>query len=228
LSEPARGATVRAAAARVVRAVRFQGISLKAALPAALTAFDDARDRALCEAMCFESARWALRYERVLARLVTRPLPRSLQDVHALLLVGLAQLDAMRLPDYAALSSTAEAARCLRHPRHVALVNAVLRRFLRERESLEHDVASEPVAWHAHPDWLIRALRDDWGDAADAILEHNNRAAPTWLRVNLRQGSRETYRAALIEAGIESTPDPHADSALRVDQGVVATRLPGW
>jgi 16S rRNA (cytosine967-C5)-methyltransferase len=225
---PAQGAAVRAAAARAVRAVRFDGVSLKAALPAALAGIGDVRDRALCEAICFEATRWALRYEHLLDALLSRPLPGSLRDVHALLLVGLAQLDAMQLADYAAISSTAEAARLLRHPRHVGLVNAVLRSFLRERESLESTRLAEAVARHAHPAWLVQALQRDWGDAAQTILDGNNRAAPVWLRVNARHGSTGSYRARLVAAGIEAEASPLAAQALRIGHGVAATRLPGW
>jgi 16S rRNA (cytosine967-C5)-methyltransferase len=228
VSAAVQGAAVRAAAARAIRAVRFEGVSLKAALPTALSGLADARDRALCEAICFEATRWALRYEHLLDALLARPLPASVRDVHALLLVGLAQLDAMHLADYAAISSTAEAARLLRHPRHVGLVNAVLRRYLREREALAATRLSDPVAVHAHPAWLVQALRRDWSDEAEAILHENNRAAPVWLRVNARHGSTPDYRARLAAAGIEAESSPLAAQALRIGHGIAATRLPGW
>jgi 16S rRNA (cytosine967-C5)-methyltransferase len=222
------GAQVRALAAGVVRAVRFDGVSLKAALPPALERLSDARDRALCEAIAFEVARWSLRYECLLEHLLQRALPVAARDVHALLLVGLAQLDAMRLADYAAISSTAEAARVLRQPRHVGLINAVLRRFLRERESLLEEVARNPIAQHAHPSWLIDALRRDWGADADAMLEQNNRAAPMWLRVNSTRISRADYARQLDAAGIGSECSTLSPNALQLQGRHAPTSLPGW
>lgn len=221
------GAPVRAAAAGALRAVRFDGASLKPALAAATLGLDDGRDRALCEAICFEACRWALRYERWLAAMMERPLPASLRDVHALLLAGLAQLDAMAMPPYAAISATAEAARVLRHPRHVGLVNAVLRRFVREADRLRAgDV--EPAARHAHPAWFVQALQRDWPDAATRVLEQNNIPGPLWLRANARRVEAEALRARLRDAGHEATRPAFAPDALRLEPGAAPTRLPGW
>ncbi|MCI1711141.1 MAG: 16S rRNA (cytosine(967)-C(5))-methyltransferase RsmB [Chiayiivirga sp.] len=229
MSDAARGAALRVAAARVVRAVRFDGVSLKAAIAPVLGQFEDARDRALCEAICFETCRWALRYERLLARLMPRPLPPALRDLHALLLTGLAQLDAMKLADYAAISSTAEAARGLKRPRHVALVNAVLRRYLREREALEIEIeqTGDGLAEHAHPLWLADLLQRDWDHAA-WIMSENNRAAPLWLRVNRMRGDLDAYAKELHAAGIEAHELVYAPDALCLAQGVAPGRLPGW
>lgn len=219
---------MRAAAARVLVAVRFEGASLKAVLSKALAGLHDVRDRALCEAICFETARWCLRYERVLAYLLERPLPPSARVVHALLLAGLAQLDAMRLSDYAAISSTAEAARALQQPHHVGLVNAVLRRFTRERAAFDERLAQDEQARTAHPAWLVQTLRRDWGEAAEALLTANNQAAPMWLRVNLAHGTRQDYRERLIAAGFEASASELVPSALRLERGLAPTRLPGW
>src|SRR5690606_13988529 len=115
------GAQTRALAAGVIAAVRFDGRSLKALLPDALARLPDPRDRALCEAITFEAIRWLPRYEFWLSRLLDKPLPAAAHKVHGLLLAGLAQLDAMQLADYAAISASAEAARNLRQPRFVGL-----------------------------------------------------------------------------------------------------------
>lgn len=222
------GAGVRAAAARVIRAVRFDGVSLKAALPPALAGLDDARDRALCEAICFDAVRWLPRYDAVLARLLQRPLAASARDVHGLLLAGLAQLDAMQLADYAALSSTVDGARVLGHPHLAALVNGVLRRFQREREALFAQVDTDPATRHAFPAWLARRLAADWTDATDAVLEESNRIAPLWLRVNLRHGTRDAYLARLRAEGLDADAPDFAPAALRLHQTLAPTRLPGW
>lgn len=222
------GAHVRALAAGVIAAVRFDGRSLKAALPDALTRLPDPRDRALCEAICFEAVRWLPRYEFWVARLLERPLPRAANRIHGLLLAGIAQLDAMQLADYAAISATAEAARTLRQPRLVGLVNAVLRRFLREREALHAAAQADVEATHAHPRWLIDALQRDWPQDHSALLQNNLEQAPMFLRVNLRRLERPAYLAKLQDAGIEASADQIAPAALRLMRPVAPTTLPGW
>ena len=228
MTEQVHGAAVRAAAAKAIRAVRFDGASLKAVMPKALAGLRDARDRALCEAICFEAVRWMPRYEAVLARLLERPLVAGARDVHGLLLAGLAQLDAMQLADYAALSSSAEAARVLGQPRFVGVVNGVLRRFQREHVALLAAADAEPGVRDAHPPWLVETLQRDWSDASAAILTNNNAAAPLWLRVNLQRGSRDDYLALLRAEGLDADAPDFAPAALRLHSHLAPTRLPGW
>ncbi len=222
------GAQVRAEAARVIAAVRFSGRSLKAALPIAQNALADPRDRALCEAIAFATFRFLPRYEFWLARLLQKPLEKSAQPVHALLLAGLAQLHALALADYAAISASVEAARALKQPHLAGLVNAVLRRFLRERQALEAAALNDRQAARAHPRWLIDALQRDWPQHAEAICDQNNREAPLWLRVNLRKTSREAYVQELTQRGIASEPSPLCASALRLLEPTSPTSLPSW
>jgi 16S rRNA (cytosine967-C5)-methyltransferase len=134
----------------------------------------------------------------------------------------------MRLADYAAISSTAEAARVLNQPRHVGLVNAVLRRFTRERTQLDLALGTDDAVRYSHPAWLSKALRRDWGTQADAVLAANNQAAPMWLRVNLARIGRDAYHAQLQAAGIDAWTSELVPSALRIDHGMAPTRLPGW
>lgn len=222
------GAAPRALAAGVIAAVRFDGRSLKAELPDALARLHDPRDRALCEAIAFSAVRWLPRYEFWLSHLLDRPLPTAARRVHGLLLGGLAQLDAMGLSDYAAIAASAEAARTLRQPRLVGLVNAVLRRFVRERAALSAALGDSAEARTGHPRWLLDRLAADWPQEAAQIVENNNAQAPMWLRVNRRRTSREDFLAVLAEAGIEAAADAGAAQALRLARPLPPAWLPGF
>jgi 16S rRNA (cytosine967-C5)-methyltransferase len=222
------GAEVRAAAARVLSRIRFDRQSLKTALPAERDGLSDSRDRALCEAIVFAGCRFMPRYELLLGRLLQRPLPRTARAVHGLLLAGLAQLDALGLPGYAALDATAEAARRLRQPRLVGLVNAVLRRYQREHAALGEALADDDVFVHAHPRWLLDALRAAWPDDWPAIVAANNREAPLWLRVNRRRSDPADYRERLAATGLQAHTDPALPAALCLSRSLALTALPGW
>lgn len=225
MSGPGAGAPARAVAARVVSAVIDDGRSLKQELARYLPTLRDPRDRALVEAICFEALRWRRRYEHALGMWMSRPLPSRSRRVHALLLSGLAQLDAMRLPPHAALAATAEAARLLDAAPLVGLVNAVLRRATRE----PLPVPDAPGVLHSHPDWLLSRLRQDWPGDVEALLAANNTAAPMWLRVNAARTSRDGYAARLAAAGIEvAEPPQHPGAALGLVVPQAATALPGW
>jgi len=213
------GVAVRRAAATVLLSVR-EGSSLKAALPGVLGGLADPRDRALCESLCFHSLRHWRRYDDLLCALLDKPLPPAMREVYALLLIGLAQLDALGLAEHAAVAATVEAVR-VKHPRHAGLANAILRRFLRERESLAARYSAAPALRYSHPDWLYQRLAQDWPEDVLSILSNNITEAPVWVRVNQsRVEDTEKLRTAWRAQGVESEASPEQARALKlIDSG---------
>lgn len=205
-----------------------RGESLRTVFAQVSAALSDARDRALLSSLLHEGARWWLRYDGALDRLLERPLREREPLVHALLVLGLVQLEVQRLPAYAAVAATVEATRTLRKPAFAALVNAVLRRWLRERERLNAQLDADPVTRTAHPRWLLDALRADWPDAFEAIVAANNSEAPLWLRVNRRRARREDLLERFRLAGIDARADAAADAAIVLPRSIEVTRLPGY
>src|SRR6185437_12211554 len=110
----------------------------------------DPRDRALLMALLSEGARWWLRFDAAIDGLLENSLRHKDPAVHALLVLGLVQLEILELQDYAAVAATVEAVRALKRPQLAGLVNAVLRRWQRERESLLAKLDGKPQTRHAH------------------------------------------------------------------------------
>lgn len=205
------------------------GASLRDALAEAREPLSEARDRAFLSALLFASLRAHFRHRALLRALLRHPPSGRADPVLALLHLGLAQLEELALPPHAAVAATAEAARVLGRPRIVALVNAVLRRFLRERETLLAAIAKDPEARFGHPRWLSERLAADWGEAtAAAIMDENRKPAPLWLRVNRRRCRRETLLSALSACGIEAEADAHLADALRLPESLDPRTLPGY
>ncbi|HVF34011.1 MAG TPA: 16S rRNA (cytosine(967)-C(5))-methyltransferase RsmB [Candidatus Saccharimonadia bacterium] len=219
---------VRAEAARAVHALRDRGVSLERALPDADLRLADSRDRALLRALVFATVRASYRLDALVAMLVAQPFKPRDRIIHALVMVGIAQLSDHLTPEYAAISGTAEAARVLERPRFVGLVNASLRRFQREHVALIKALpVSDPIR-HEHPQWLVDALRHDWGDAASAIMAANLEPAPLWLRVNRQRGDRDAYRAALDAGGPRARVFEPLPDALVLDDSRDVGSLPGF
>ncbi|HZH44038.1 MAG TPA: 16S rRNA (cytosine(967)-C(5))-methyltransferase RsmB [Lysobacter sp.] len=215
------GAAPRVTAACVLDAVLHRGRSLKAELAVALPALRDPRDRALAEAIALAVLRRPVRYAAALERWMAKPLPRRDSELRALLLAGFAQLDALRLPAYAAVDATVGAARALGRAHQAGLVNALLRRA--QREGLP-DVAAD-AHW---PDWLRTRLQRDWPQEYPRIVEASAQQPPQWLRVNRRRAKPQDYAACLAEAGIVAHADPSRADALRLDEAVPIALLPGF
>ena len=110
------------------------------------------------------------------------------------------------------------------------LVNAVLRRFLRERERLmAQAMASEEARWN-YPQWWIDKARADWPDHWEALLAAGNAHPPLTLRVNRRKTTVDDYLALLAQQGIEGTRV--GESAIRLTRPVPVSEIPafsaGW
>ena len=222
------GAALRADAARALARVVHDGVSLRAAFDACAARSADPRDRALLSATLFAASRWWLRFDAALAALIEKPLPAKARETRALLVLGCVQIEVLGMPEYAVVAACVDAARLLGQPRHAGLVNAVLRRFLREKPDLLATLDRDPVTRHAHPRWLIDRLAADWPAECEAILAANNREAALTLRVNRRRGDREALRARLAQAGVTSTLPDDLDDALVLAESTDVSRLPGF
>lgn len=221
MTTPHTGTAPRLAAARVLDAVLHRGRSLKGEFANALPRLGDPRDRALVEAICFAALRERARYAAALQGWVAKPLGKRDDPLRALLYVGFAQIDALQLPAHAAVDATVEAARALGRAHQAGMVNALLRRALREGLP-----AADPAqAW---PDWLLAEVLRDWPQQVDAILAASAAPAPLWLRVNRRRTSREAALQALLAAGIAAEAHPALAEALRLDDSRAVADLPGF
>lgn len=211
-------------AARVLSRVLQDGQSLTAALDNAFLTIDSAKDRAFIQALCYGVCRQFHRLDFILSQLLDKPLKDT--DVKALALVGLYQLNFMRVKPHAAVSETVLAAR--KKPWAKSLINAVLRTYLREQEGIEHKADKFPVAALSHPDWLIKQIEQDWPGQALQILQENNQQPPMALRVNLSKISLEGYLQLLTEQDIAAQTVSFCPSAIILDKPVPVDLLPGF
>jgi len=186
----------------------------------------DSRDQALLQQLCYGTLREFYRLEAVLDQLLTKPLRDKDRDVRALLLVGIYQLSSTRIPDHAAVSATVAAVRELKKPWAKGLTNAILRRYIRERDALENNL--DEAASSGHPLWLFNKLQQQWADAAAGIIAAGNEQPPMTLRVNKAKLGRETYLEKLASAGIAAEPGVISAQAVILERSVDVGELPGF
>lgn len=192
------GLDVRGVVADVLADVLRDGVSLSSLFPRRLTDLEPGQ-RALVQEISYGVLRWYPRLEALAGRLLSKPLRAKDSDVYALVLAGLYQLIYMRLPEHAAVSETVAAVEGLNKSWARGLVNAVLREFLRQRETLEQEVDKDDVARLACPRWLLERVRADWPDDWQTVLEAATGRGPMTLRVNSLHQSRDEYLQRLLD-----------------------------
>ncbi len=218
----------RAVSAQILSKVCFQGRSLSQALSQALDNLQDKAQNPLIQEICYGVLRDYPRLSAISEGLLKKPFKAKDGDIQSLLLVGLYQLIAMRVPDHAAVSETVAATKDLKKTWARALVNAVLRNFLREKDQrIKQAEQTEEGCW-AHPQWLIDEIRIAWPDQWEAILTVNNERPPMSLRVNLSKNGSEDYLVELAAADIQAQASTIVASAVQLTRPVDVASLPGF
>jgi 16S rRNA (cytosine967-C5)-methyltransferase len=218
-------AEVRASAARLVSQALDRGRSLDELLAADT---DEGSARGLKRSLCYGTLRWHFRLIEILRQLCERPLEGIAPELRALLEVGLFQLLSGEVAEHAAVAETVGAAKAMGHARAAGFVNAVLRRFQREREAVLAAVDRDLAIRTAHPRWFVEALGRECPEARGAILEANNAHPPMWLRVNRMRADVEGCATELESAGWTVHRHPFAPDALRIDPPADVRTLPGF
>lgn len=173
ISDPAKpGLAARQAAARLLAAVTESCASLDGLLdPAggnpAFTGLGP-QDRLLVRAILLSALRHLRVIDAYIDELVTSPLPEGAKALRQLLRVGAAQILFLDVPDRAAVDlAVSQANGDPRNRRFAGLVNALLRRMVREKESrLPELTATIPP----FSDWFVSRIQDAYSQDAKAIL----------------------------------------------------------
>jgi 16S rRNA (cytosine967-C5)-methyltransferase len=128
-------------------------------------------------------------------------------------------------PDHTLVDQAVHAAR-KRTPAAAGFVNAVLRRFVRERDELVQAAGHLPVGAFNHPLWWIERLKHDWPSHWQALLREANRHPPMTLRVNARRSNAAAYLQRLAARGIAA--QACGSHAVVLADPCPVTQLPGF
>lgn len=211
-------------AARVVARV-LAGRSLAEALPQALNRRGalTPQERGRVQDLCYGT----LRHYGALAAVLGRLVPRAPgAPVRCLLLVALYQLVHTRAAPHAVVDQAVCAAQRIERGGAKGLVNAVLRNFLRQRESLLSASAASDEGRYSHPRWWVERLRHQYPEAFSSLLDSDNLHPPMALRVNRRAISRDEYLDRLTAAGLHA--GAASESGILLERPVAVEALAGF
>ncbi|BBF87886.1 ribosomal RNA small subunit methyltransferase B [Aquitalea magnusonii] len=181
--------------------------------------------RAALQDISYGSLRQLARLRFWLRRLVPKALPEP--QLERVLLVALYQLVYTRAADYAIVNEAVKLAERLARGKFKALVNGVLRNFLRQREEMLRLADKDLEAAISHPRWWVKAIQQAYPQEWSSILEWNNSHPPMTLRVNARKSTVAAYLAQLEALGMGATALDDA-SGILLDKPVNVRELPGF
>lgn len=205
----------------------FDGQSLSVVQAKRLDKLDDPRDRALANEIVNGVLRWRWQLAFFVSCLMNKPLKAKDIEVQLVLLMAIYELNECRTPDYAVINESVELVRRSKKKWAASLVNAVLRRFTREKNQLLA-VQKSDSEYYSHPEWILHKIKQDWPQQWRKILDANNERPALWLRVNQLQSSSIQYQQILADDGIKAEPSGLSKQALKLSRGVDVQQLPGF
>lgn len=218
------------AAAQAVDAVK-RGTALPAALAtvfAGMASGAQSTARGSTQDVAYRTMRRLGSADWLIGRLVSKAPPAH---IHALLACAIALLlDQAADAAYPPFTVVDQAVTAIGARREFmfakGMVNAVLRRFLRERDTLVAAMQDDPVAHWNYRAWWIDAVKHAWPDHWQAMLAAGDRPGPLTLRVNARRSTVDAYLETLRSHGIDATAI--GTHAVRLAAPLPVDRIPGF
>lgn len=181
------------------------------------------QQRAIVQDLSYGTLRFYGQLARVLEQLLHKPLQDA--QLRGLLLVALYQLQYGKSAQHAVVDHAVRAVR----KRNIAaggLANAVLRNFLRQRETLLEVAAQSDEGRYSYPQWWVDMLKAQYGALAGTIMLEGNRHPPMTLRVNRRRTTPEEYLALLARHDIPA--HSIGTDAIQLEHPQAVEKLPGF
>ncbi len=191
-------------------------------------------DRGLYAELVFGVLRRQGTLDHILAQLLEKPMVELDPQALVILRIGLYQLTCLdRIPESAAVNESVNLAKEIT-PGTSGLINAVLRNYLRRRDTISFpDITTNPAAAiaarHSQPEWLVEQWLDQLGAAeAQLLAEASSQQPPLTLRVNTLRSSREELLQNFKEHGIEAAPCHFSPDGIAVAGRHTISTLPGF
>lgn len=153
-----------------------------------------------------------------------KALPPAIRE---LLRLAIYELVYTHADEYATLFEFVNLAKRFGHRGLANLVNAVLRRFLRERPAapvpeLFVDEDEYLATHYSLPTWLVRQWRESFNGRVEEVCAAVNAPAQTAIVVNALRLTIDEAEAQLASAGVETRRSPFVEEALLVRRGQVS------
>lgn len=197
-------------------------------LDQALNAYKSHDDYSLIAELCFGSLRYFERLDFIAYKLLQKPLKEKDEDIQLLIIIGLYQLLFLSKKTHAIVNETVNSVKAFKKPWAKNLINAVLRRFLREKDLLSSEIEKDITAKYCHPTWLIELIEKQYPAHWQAILNANLTRAPLSLRINSNKSSIDKAKSLLTESNIAFTTGRFSLACITLDDPIDVNKIPGF
>lgn len=220
------GSQSRAAAAQILEAVA-QGKSLGEAIPMYCHHLED-RDTAFVKEIVYGTLRQRRLLMNTVQPMIEHKIPERHRVVQYLLISAMYQLVFLQSPPHAVVSATVSACGDCGHKTFAPMVNAILRRFLRENMQLAH--SDNLAVEYSFPDWLYNRIEEAYPEQVKQVLEGSNTKPPLILRVeNSKISTHELLeRLAANEMGASLVASELSQSAIVLDVATNVSEIAGF
>ncbi len=191
-------------------------------------------DRGLYAELVFGVLRRQGTLDHILQQLLEKPMIELDPLALVILRIGLYQLTCLdRIPESAAVNESVNLAKLIT-PGTSGLINAVLRNYLRRRDSISFpDITTNPAAAiaarHSQPEWLVEQWIAQLGVAeAQQLAEASSQQPPLTLRVNTLRSGRDQLMQEFEKQGIEVAPCSFSPDGIAVAGRHTINTLPGF
>jgi 16S rRNA (cytosine967-C5)-methyltransferase len=191
-------------------------------------------DRGLYAELVFGVLRRQGTLDHILQQLLEKPMVELDPLALVILRIGLYQLTCLdRIPESAAVNESVNLAKLIT-PGTSGLINAVLRNYLRRRDTISFpDMAANPAAAiaarHSQPEWLAEQWIAQLGVAeAQQLAEASSQQPPLTLRVNTLRSDRSRLLQEFEKQGIEAAPCRFSPDGITLAGRHTVSALPGF
>jgi 16S rRNA (cytosine967-C5)-methyltransferase len=212
---------------RIETGEAYANLALQSILGAA--AGVEQREKAFCTELVYGTLRHLYKIDYLLGRLLSRPLNSLKPPVKNILRLALYQLIFLpEIPARAVCHSAVALIKASRYTGLAALVNGVLRNYLRTGQDLAlpdpgRDLLGYLVVEYSHPRWLVERWLARFGpERTAAILKTANGRPPLTVRVNRIAADITQLSRQLQLNGVESTAGLFLPEALHLQNLPVA------
>lgn len=160
----------------------------------------DAGERSACQSILYTAVRQRALLQTLSSRLISRA---PTDEVMALIELALGLLAEGKEKPFTVVNEAVSAAKYSRKMARAAnFVNAVLRRFGREKEDLIKAAEKQATVRFNAPEWWIQRYEEVFGRKTPEVFSLQQKHPPMTLRVNTRKTSVESAQAKLEAAGV--------------------------